>query len=80
MPSEIPPVAIVGAGPTGIACAIELQRLGREAICFDKGGILDSIYRFPEEMVWFSTRDLLDIAGVPFATPHAHPTRLETLA
>ena len=80
MPSPLPPVAIVGAGPTGIACAIELQRVGREAICYDRGGILDSIYRFPEEMVWFSTRDLLDIAGVPFATPHAHPTRLETLA
>ncbi len=80
MPSPLPPVAIVGAGPTGIACAIELQRVGREAICYDKGGILDSIYRFPEEMVWFSTRDLLDIAGIPFATPHAHPTRLETLA
>jgi thioredoxin reductase (NADPH) len=31
-------------------------------------------------MVWFSSRDLLDIAGVPFTTPHTHPTRLETLA
>jgi thioredoxin reductase (NADPH) len=80
MPNALPPVAIVGAGPTGIACAIELQRLGHEAVCYDRGGILDSIYRFPEEMVWFSTRDLLDIAGVPFTTPHAHPTRLETLA
>ena len=80
MPHELPPVAIVGAGPTGIACAIELQRAGREAVCYDRGGILDAIYHFPEEMVWFSTRDLLDIAGVPFTTPHAHPTRLETLA
>jgi thioredoxin reductase (NADPH) len=31
-------------------------------------------------MRWFSTRDLLDIAGVPFGSPDAHPTRLETLA
>ncbi|HET9794672.1 MAG TPA: YpdA family putative bacillithiol disulfide reductase [Thermoanaerobaculia bacterium] len=74
------PVAVVGAGPTGIACAVELGRRGIEAVCFDRGAILDSIYHFPEEMVWFSTRDLLDIAGVPFGTPHAHPTRLETLA
>ena len=74
------PVAIVGAGPTGIACAVELGRRGIEAVCFDRGSILDSIYHFPEEMVWFSTRDLLDIAGVPFSSPHAHPTRLETLA
>jgi thioredoxin reductase (NADPH) len=80
MEPEIPPVAIVGAGPTGIACAVELQRRGLAAACYDKGGILDTIYRFPEEMRWFSTRDLLDIAGVPFASPDAHPTRLESLA
>jgi len=80
MPDRPLPVAIVGAGPTGIACAVELGRKGIEAVCYDRGGILDSIYHFPEEMVWFSTRDLLDIAGVPFGTPHAHPTRLETLA
>ena len=74
------PVAIVGGGPTGIACAIELFRRGISAVCYDRGGPLDSLYHFPEEMRWFSTRDLLDIAGVPFATPEAHPTRLETLA
>jgi thioredoxin reductase (NADPH) len=74
------PVVIVGAGPTGIACAIELERLGVPAVCYDKGFLLDTIYHFPEEMRWFSTRDLLDIAGVPFAAPDAHPTRLESLA
>jgi thioredoxin reductase (NADPH) len=74
------PVAIVGAGPTGIACAIELGGRGVGAVCYDRGGILNSIQHFPEEMRWFSTRDLLDIAGVPFAAPDAHPTRLETLA
>jgi thioredoxin reductase (NADPH) len=74
------PVAIVGAGPTGIACAAELSRHGIAAVCHDKGFLLDSVYHFPEQMRWFSTRDLLDIAGVPFAAPEAHPTRLETLA
>src|SRR5512132_3721465 len=74
------PVAIVGAGPTGIACAIELSHRGVAAVCYDKGFLLDTIYHFPEEMRWFSTRDLLDIAGVPFAAPDAHPTRLESLA
>ncbi len=53
---------------------------GIAAICYDRGHILQSIYDFPEEMRWFSTRDLLDIAGVPFTVPDAHPTRLETLA
>jgi thioredoxin reductase (NADPH) len=74
------PVVIVGAGPTGIACAIELGTRGISAVCYDKGFLLDTLYHFPEEMRWFSTRDLLDIAGVPFATPEAHPTRLESLA
>ncbi len=74
------PVVIAGAGPTGIACAIELGRRGIASVCCDRGGLLESISGFPEEMRWFSTRDLLDIAGVPFGSPDAHPTRLETLA
>src|SRR5688572_7692856 len=74
------PVAIVGAGPTGIACAIELGNRKIRAECYDRGHLLHSIYNFPEEMRWYSTRDLLDIAGVPFGVPEAHPTRLETLA
>jgi thioredoxin reductase (NADPH) len=80
METATAPVAIVGAGPTGIACAVELGRRGIGAVCYDKGFLLDSIYHFPEEMRWFSTRDLLDIADIPFAVPDAHPTRLESLA
>ena len=80
MPDAAARVAIVGAGPTGIACAAELARRRIESVCYEKGFLLDSLYHFPEEMRWFSTRDLLDIAGVPFASPEAHPTRLESLA
>ncbi len=78
--AESRPIVIVGAGPTGIACAIELGKRGLDAVCYDKGFLLDTLYHFPEEMRWFSTRDLLDIAGVPFSAPEAHPTRLESLA
>ena len=80
MPEAPSPVAIVGAGPTGIACAIELKGRNIAAVCYDRGFLLDTIYHFPEEMRWFSTRDLLDIAGVPFAVPDAHPDRLQSLA
>ncbi len=80
MTEEASPVAVVGAGPTGIACAIELGNRGIPAVCYEKGFLLDTIYHFPEEMRWYSTRDLLDIAGIPFAVPDAHPTRLEALA
>jgi thioredoxin reductase (NADPH) len=76
----VEPVAIVGAGPTGLACAVELGNRGIAAVCYDRGSILDSIYHFPEEMRWYSTRDLLDIAGIPFSVPEPHPTRLEALA
>ncbi len=74
------PVAVVGAGPTGIACAIELSRRGISAVCYERGGIVDSIQHFPEEMRFFSTRDLLGIAGVPFPSVDAHPSRLDALA
>jgi thioredoxin reductase (NADPH) len=73
-------VAIVGAGPTGLACAIELGRRGIPAVCYERGGILESIQHFPEEMRFFSTRDLLGIAGVPFSSVDAHPSRLDALA
>ncbi len=80
MRQSLTPVCIAGAGPTGIACAVELGQRGIAAVCYERGSILDSIYHFPEEMRWYSTRDLLDIGGVPFAVPEAHPTRLEALA
>ncbi len=80
MAEFVSPVLIAGAGPTGIACAIELEKRGIAAACYDKGFLLHTLYHFPEEMRWFSTRDLLDIAGVPFAVPDAHPSRLESLA
>src|ERR1017187_5958973 len=74
------PVAVVGAGPTGIACAVELSRRRMRAICCERGAILETLYRMAEEMRWFSTRELLAIAGVPFTGPEVHPTRLDTLA
>jgi thioredoxin reductase (NADPH) len=74
------PVVIAGAGPTGIACAVELSRRGVPAACFDRRYLLATIDAFPEQMRWFSTRDLLDIVGVPFPSVEAHPTRLESLA
>jgi len=80
VPEHSSHVVIVGAGPTGIACAIELSRRGIAAVCYDRGFLLDTLFHFPEEMRWFSTRDLLDIAGVPFAVPDAHPDRLQSLA
>jgi thioredoxin reductase (NADPH) len=53
------PVAIVGAGPTGLACGIELKKLGVPAVLFDKGCVVNSLYNYPTNMVFFTTPELL---------------------
>src|SRR5450755_48731 len=72
-------VLIVGAGPTGMACAIEAQKAGFKALIVDKGCLVNSIYRYPTNMVFFTTPELLEIGDVPFTTALAKPTRLEAL-
>jgi thioredoxin reductase (NADPH) len=72
-------IAIIGAGPTGLACAIEAQRNGLRCLVFDKGSITNSIRRFPVNMTFFSTPEQLELGGVPFTTPNMRPTRTEAL-
>jgi len=72
-------VLIVGAGPTGLACAIEVQRLGLKALIVEKGCLVNSIYNYPANMVFFTTPELLEIGDIPFTTAHQKPTRQEAL-
>jgi len=72
-------VLIVGAGPTGLACAIEAQKLGLEALIVEKGCVVNSIYNYPSNMVFFTTPELLEIGDIPFSTAHHKPTRQEAL-
>jgi thioredoxin reductase (NADPH) len=72
-------VAIVGAGPTGLACAIELKRRGISAIVFDKGCVVNSIYHYPTYMTFFTTPELLEIGDIPMTSLYEKPTRLEAL-
>lgn len=72
-------VLIVGAGPTGMACAIEAQKAGFKALIVDKGCLVNSIYHYPGNMVFFTTPELLEIGDVPFTTALAKPTRNEAL-
>jgi thioredoxin reductase (NADPH) len=75
----MPDVAIVGAGPTGLACGIELGRRGISAILFDKGCIVNSIYNYPTNMVFFTTPELLEIGGIPMTALNEKPVRGEAL-
>ncbi|MGE5645987.1 MAG: YpdA family putative bacillithiol disulfide reductase [Acidobacteriota bacterium] len=72
-------VAIVGAGPTGLACAIELKQRGLNAVIFDKGCLLNSIYNYPTHMTFFTTPELLEIGDIPMTAIREKPTRTEAL-
>jgi len=72
-------VLIIGAGPTGLACAIEAQRRGLKAVIIEKGCLVNSLYNYPANMVFFTTPELLEIGDMPFTTAHQKPTRQEAL-
>ena len=72
-------VAIVGAGPTGLACGIELKRRGIESVLFDKGCVVNSLYHYPTNMVFFTTPELLEIGDIPMTSMGEKPVRIEAL-
>jgi len=70
---------VIGAGPAGLSCAIEARRAGLSSIVLEKGSLTDAIRRFPTELVWFSTPELLELGEVPFVISTLRPTRVDTL-
>lgn len=70
---------VVGAGPTGLACAIEAKKAGFRAVSVDKGCVCNSLYHYPSHMTFFTTSELLEIGDIPFPSPHAKPSRNEAL-
>ncbi|MBV8896825.1 MAG: YpdA family putative bacillithiol disulfide reductase [Acidobacteriaceae bacterium] len=72
-------VAIVGAGPTGLACGIEVERRGLRAVLFDKGCVVNSIYHYPINLVFFTTPELLEIGDIPMTSLNEKPGRTEAL-
>lgn len=72
-------LAIVGGGPTGLACAIEAGKAGLRAVVLEKGCVVNSIYNYPTQMMFFTTPELLEIGQIPMTTAGAKPTRMEAL-
>ena len=70
---------VIGAGPTGLACAIEAQRRGLKTVVIDKGCLVNSLFHYPAGMVFFTTPELLEIGDMPFSSAHQKPTREEAL-
>ena len=71
---------IVGAGPTGLSIGAEAVQAGLSVLMVDRGGLCEAIRQYPTDMLFFTTRDLLEIAGIPFSIPEAKPTRTQALA
>jgi thioredoxin reductase (NADPH) len=72
-------VLVIGAGPTGLSCAIEAKRAGFRVVLVDKGCVCNSLFHYPSHMTFFTTSELLEIGDIPFPSPHAKPTRNEAL-
>lgn len=72
-------VLVIGAGPTGLACAIEAQKIGLKAIVLEKGCLVNAVYNYPTNMTFFTTPELLEIGDIPFACSSQKPTRQEAL-
>src|SRR5205809_765836 len=77
-PSEVD-MLIVGAGPIGLACAIEAKKANLSYVVIDKGCLVNSIYHYPLGMTFFSTSERLEIGGVPFISHGPKPNRFEAL-
>ena len=76
---DIVDLLVIGAGPTGMACAIEAQRAGFTAILVDKGCLCNSLFHYPANMTFFTTPELLEIGNIPFSSPNQKPNRSEAL-
>jgi len=72
-------VLIIGPGPSGLATAIAAKQRGLDYVVVEKGILVNSIFQFPQHMVFFTTPELLEIGGLPLVTPYDKPTRLEAL-
>ena len=70
---------VVGAGPTGLACGIDLQQRGVNTVLVEKGCVVNSIYHYPTNMSFFTTPELLEIGNIPMTSLNEKPNRTEAL-
>lgn len=76
---EVLDLIIIGGGPTGISCAIAAKAAKLNCLILEKGLLVNSIYRFPTNMTFFSTSKKLEIGEIPFISHADKPTRREAL-
>lgn len=72
-------ILIIGAGPIGIACALECEKRGWNYIVLEKGALTNSLFNYPLNMTFFSTSERLEIDNIPFISNNPKPNRDEAL-
>jgi thioredoxin reductase (NADPH) len=72
-------IIIIGAGPCGLAAAVELKKIGLNPLVIEKQNVVHSISRYPVYLEFFSSPENLEIDDIPFTTAGPKPTRLEAL-
>lgn len=77
--ADLMDVLVIGAGPVGLACAIEAKREGLRSRIIEKGTLVNSIVGYPARMEFFSTPELIEIGGYPFPVQGYKPTREEAV-
>ncbi len=70
---------VVGAGPTGLACAIELGKRDMRTVVLDKGCLTNSLYNYPTNLTFFTTPELLEIGEIPMTSLNDKPNKIEAL-
>lgn len=72
-------VVIIGAGPIGIACALECKKRNWDYVVLEKGALTNSLFNYPKNMTFFSTSEKLEIDAIPFISNNPKPNRDEAL-
>jgi thioredoxin reductase (NADPH) len=72
-------IAVIGAGPCGIAVGVAAAQAGLSCVMFDRGAITQGMMDHPTYVTYFSGPEKLEIADIPFTTAGDKPTRREAL-
>jgi thioredoxin reductase (NADPH) len=79
MNEQLYDIIIIGGGPIGLACGLEAKKAGLRYVVIEKGTLVNSLYNYPVNMMFFSTSERLEIGGIPFVSNNAKPVRNEAL-
>ncbi|WP_052497738.1 MULTISPECIES: YpdA family putative bacillithiol disulfide reductase [unclassified Bacillus (in: firmicutes)] len=66
---------IIGAGPCGLAAAVEAQKNNLDYIVIEKGCIVNNITKFPTYVRLFGEIEDFEIDSIPFSLPYGLPDK-----